>query len=237
MIYLICFLAVTGLLIAVSAVIPVRSEPGIRARSDVRARLDTLDTVGGALMPVGEARKRPRKPRGRKRQHRLPRPIGALLVLILLWLAFAYVWGPWKALIVLTGALVVLGIAYGLWKTWIMRMVRRQLPDAVRILAQRLRATNSFFAALEAVERSGIQPVAAQFGRVRQDVARGLPEEQALDRFAARVPILETEILAKTIAYQPQKGQRLATALDRIAEVLDGRRRMVGLLDVARGGG
>jgi hypothetical protein len=48
---------------------------------------------------------------------------------------------------------------------------------------------------------------------------------------------LETEILAKAIAYHPQKGQRLASALDRIAELLDGRRRLIGVLDGAWGGG
>lgn len=231
MTYLLLFLAVTGVALGILAVWPARGKSG------VKSRLDSLETVGGALVPVEDPKKRARKPRARKRQLRVPRAVrlatmGALL-LVPTWVA----WGFLPAVVAVSGFVLVLGTGDLLLKGWSMRMVRRQLPAAVRILAERLRATNSFFTALEAVERSGMQPVAAQFGRVRQDVARGVPEEQALERFATRIPILETEMLAKAIAYHPQKGQRLASALDQIAELLDGRRRLIGVLDGAWGGG
>jgi Flp pilus assembly protein TadB len=231
MTYLLLFVAVTGAVLGILAFWPARGKSG------VKSRLDRLETVGGALVPVEEPKKRPRKPRARKRQVRVPRGtrlamMGALL-LVPTWMA----WGLLPGVFVVSGFVLVLGLGDMLWKGWSMRMVRRQLPAAVRILAERLRATNSFFTALEAVEKSGMQPVASQFGRVRQDVARGVPEEQALERFATRVPILEAEILAKAISYHPQKGQRLAAALDQIAELMDGRRRLIGVLDGAWGGG
>ncbi|MNR89066.1 hypothetical protein D3C72_200200 [compost metagenome] len=231
MTYLLLFLAVTGAVLGTFALVPAR------AKSGVRTRLSSLETVGGALVPVEEPRKRPRKPRARKRRLHVPRLARLALMATMLLVPAWVLWGPLPGIAALSGFVFVLGFGDFVVKGWSMRMVRRQLPAAVRLMAERLRATNSFFTALEAVERSGIQPVAAQFGRVRQDVARGIPEEQALERFAARIPILETEILAKAIAYHPQKGQRLAAALDRIAELLDGRRRLIGVLDGAWGGG
>ena len=231
MTYLLLFLAVTGVTLGVLVFLPPRKKQG------VRSRLDRLETVGGALVPVEEPKKRPRKSKARKRPLRVPRAarLAAMVAVLLIpaWLA----WGPLLAIVSISGFVLVLGTGDVVLKGWSMRMVRRQLPHAVRILSERLKATNSFFAALEAVEKSGMQPVAAQFGKVRQDVARGVPEEQALERFAARIPILETEILAKAIAYHPQKGQRLAAALEQIAELLDGRRRLIGVLDGAGGGG
>ena len=231
MTYLLLFLAVTGAVLGAFALLPARVTSG------VRTRLDSLETVGGALVPVEAPRKVPRKPRTRKRRLHVPRAarlaLMAMSLLVPAWLA----WGPLQGIVTLSGFVLVLGVGDLAVKGWSMRMVRRQLPAAVRLMAERLRATNSFFTALEAVERSGMQPVAAQFGKVRQDVAKGVPEEQALERFAGRIPILETEILAKAIAYHPQKGQRLAMALDRIAELLDGRRRLIGVLDGVAGGG
>jgi Flp pilus assembly protein TadB len=231
MTYLLLFLAVTLAALGVLAVMPARPKAG------VRTRLDRLETVGGALVPVEDARKRPRKAKARKRRRHVPRALRLAFMATLLLLPAWFAWGPLQAVVAVAGFVLALGCGDWLWKGWSMRMVRRQLPAAVRIMSERLRTTNSFFAALEAVEKSGMQPVASQFGKVRQDVARGLPEEQALERFAARIPILETEILAKAIAYHPQKGQRLASALDGIAELLDGRRRLIGVLDGAWGGG
>lgn len=224
------FLAVTGGALGILAVLPPRKT------ATVQSRLNRLESVGGALVPLEPPKKRPRKPKARKRTFRLPRTARLPIVIALLLVGCWRLWGFFEALILLAGSALILGCGDLVLKTWSERMIRRQLPRAVRLLSERLKATNSFYAALEAVEKSGVQPVAAQFGRVRQDVARGVPEEQALERFAARVPILETEILAKAIAYHPQKGQRLAVALDRIAELLDGRRRLAGVFDLPAGG-
>ena len=231
MTYLLLFVAVTAAVLGTFALLPARSH------AEVRTRLGRLETVGGALVPVEEPRKRPRKSRARKRRFHVPRAARLAFMAAILLIPAGLTWGAIQGVVVLSGFVLVLGFGDLLVKGLTMRMVRRQLPAAVRIMAERLRATNSFYTALEAVERSGMQPVAAQFGKVRQDVARGIPEEQALERFAARIPILESEILAKAIAYHPQKGQRLASALDRIAELLDGRRRLIGVLDGAWGGG
>jgi Flp pilus assembly protein TadB len=229
MTYLLLFVAVTGAVLLGLARLPAPSP-------EVRSRLDRLETVGGALVPVGPSRRRAPKPRPRKLRLRLQRGGRIALLAALLVVPAWAVQGPAFGLAAVAMLLIVLGGGDWLLKQWSMRMVRRQLPAAVRLLAERMRATNSFYTALEAVEHSGMRPLASQFGRVRRDVARGLPEEQALERFAARIPILETEILAKAIAYHPQKGQRLAAALERIAELLDGRRPLAGLLDGARGG-
>lgn len=231
MTYLLLFAAVTLAVLGVFACLPPRSKAG------VKSRLDRLDSVGGALVPVEGARKQPRRPRARKRQLRISRASRLALMTVLLVIPAGAAWGLGPGVFAVSLFVLALGCGDLVWKGWSMRMVRRQLPSAVRLLAERLRATNSFFSALEAVERSGMQPVAMQFAKVRQDVARGVPEDQALERFAARIPVLEAEILAKAIAYHPQKGQRLATALERIAELLEGRRRLAGVLDGAWRGG
>ncbi len=232
MTYLYLFLAVTSTVLGVLAFVPVRT------RSGVQTRLGTLETMGsggGALVPVSESRKRSRRPPARKHGIRLARRTRlAILAGLLLGPAWGFL-GPLPGLVAVLSFVLFLGCGDLLWKGVSMRLIRRQLPFAVGLMAERLRATNSFFTALEAVERSGMQPVASQFGRVRQDVSRGVPEAEALERLAARIPILETEMLAKAIAYHPQKGQRLASALDRIVELLDGRRRLWGGFDGALG--
>lgn len=229
MTYALVFLAVTAAALGVLALMPPRA--GVA----VKSRLGALDTLGGALVPVEAPRKRRPASRSRRRSWQLPRMARLALLIAAFLLPTMLMLGARAGVFVACALLLVLGGADLLMQGLTVRLFRRQLPRAVRLLAERLRATNSFFAALEAVEHSRMQPVAAQFGRVRQDVARGIPEEQALEGLAARIPILETEVLAKAIAYHPQKGQRLATSLDGIAEIFEGRHRLVGL--IGAGGG
>lgn len=231
MTYFLLFTAVTLAVLLGLALMPARKQ------KHVKSRLDRLETVGGALVPLASTRKaRARKPRDRKARPRLRRG-GRVALWAILLVVPAWAWlGATTGLLAVVGFVALLISGDLLVKAWSMRLVRRQLPAALRLLAERMRQTNSFYTALEAVERSGVQPVASHFGRVREDVAKGMPEELALSRFAERIPLLETEIVAKAIAYHPQKGQRLAVALDQIAELLDGRQSIAGLLQGARGG-
>lgn len=213
-------MTIIAILAAALAVLILLPRPG---KHRVKGRLSQLDSVGPGLVPIAQSQKR----RARGADRRVSRKLwlgiavgsGSLIILTVGILMM----GPFLTLGSAAGAACLGGLSWVGVRGWTARQANYHLPKAILILANELRATNSFFKALEAVEKQAPRPAARQFGQIRREVARGLPEDEAFARFAARVPTVEAEILAKAIAHHPHKGQRLAASLYRIHEVLSHR--------------
>jgi tight adherence protein B len=101
------------------------------------------------------------------------------------------------------------------------RRLVAQLPDAVRSIARGMRAGQSVDASLHEAGRSLPDPAGREFLRVREEIALGVPFEDAVRSLADRhraVP--ELRFLAGALALQRRTGGSLGDLLDPLAATL-----------------
>ena len=105
---------------------------------------------------------------------------------------------------------------------------RRQLPDAMELVARALRAGHSLAAGMHVVAEEMPAPICKEFGRVYEEQNLGIPLEEALKGMCDRVPNLDLRFFVTCVAIQRQTGGDLAEILDRIGHVIRERFKILG---------
>lgn len=108
------------------------------------------------------------------------------------------------------------------------RRFRLQLADTVSLLGASVRAGHSLLQALEQVSKEAPEPSASAFAQVVREIGLGAPQEEALDRLAARFPSEDLDLIVTATNVQHQVGGSLARVLDDIAATLRERMRIEG---------
>lgn len=166
------------------------------------------------------------------------------------WLARAGVeWSAPKAIAVAglhmaTGALVTLrlgspvaGAALGLLALYLrlrigqgqrMRALTAQLPEAIMLLASAIRSGLGFQQALKLVADEGAQPIGGEMRRFGNDLAMGLPMDEALARLQARFGSTDAEMLASALSVQHQTGGNLTEILHNLHATIRDRQQVEG---------
>lgn len=202
----------------------------LRGMNLVKARLGALDALGPGTVPPERAQqvleRRRAKARLLQTQQRLVRAskLAAMagIVCMVLFLA-ARAWGVPATM---TGAaLLVLGTWGGstAFRRWRGRRVAFQLPEAVRLLADRLHESNSLDQALEFVAQQAPRAAARELARVRRALRQGQTEERAFGQLACRNPSPEVEMLVSCLAMPQERGRRLAESLRPLQALLESR--------------
>jgi tight adherence protein B len=148
----------------------------------------------------------------------------ALLLAILVGLALGgalFVWrDDWLAAAAgaMLGFLLVGGVLYYL-RTRRRRILAEQLPDVMELMARAVRAGESLDQAIALAGDSTLRPLAGEFRWCASQMKIGLSLETAMRRLVRRVPLLESRILAMTLAVQRQRGGNLPGTLERLARV------------------
>lgn len=196
----------------------------------VKARLGALDAAGSGLVPEERAQHVIERRRAKARRQQLKlllrrdAKLAALGLTIVLLLGMAA--RTWGSALTFAGALALgLGIlgARMVLRQWRGRRVAFQLPDTVRILADRLYDSNSLDQALESVAKEGPRAAARELARVRRALRQGRTEEQAFRQLAARNPSAEVEMLVSCLAMPQERGRRLAESLRPLQALLESR--------------
>jgi tight adherence protein B len=99
------------------------------------------------------------------------------------------------------------------------RAIREQLPDVMELLARAVRAGESLDQAIILAGDSAFQPVATEFRYCASQMKIGLSLESAIRGLVARMPLVETRILAMTLVVQRRRGGNLPATLERLARV------------------
>ncbi|MBI3969079.1 MAG: type II secretion system F family protein [Chloroflexi bacterium] len=110
------------------------------------------------------------------------------------------------------------------------RRVRRfeaNLPQALSILVNNLRAGSSLIQALEVIAREARPPLREEFGRVIREVELGRTLEEALTHLSTRVPIRDLELLVAAINVQRDVGGNLIRILEIMSATIRERVRLV----------
>jgi tight adherence protein B len=109
----------------------------------------------------------------------------------------------------------------------------KQLPDAIYLIANSLRAGNSFLQALDLVGRElPGTPVGFEFAQVFRQVSLGLSLDAAMENLVLRMPSADLDLVAKAVSIQHAVGGDLSEVLDRISTTLRERVRIKGEIRV-----
>lgn len=96
----------------------------------------------------------------------------------------------------------------------------RQLPDALTVISNSLRAGYSFLQSMEMVSREMKPPISVEFARVLREMNLGSTTETALMNLVKRVPSDDIDLVVTAVIIQRQVGGNLSEILDTISETI-----------------
>ena len=107
-----------------------------------------------------------------------------------------------------------------------------QLPDALQLIVNSLRAGFSFNKALEVAAQSSTPPTSSDFSSVLREISLGVSAEDALQGMARRAQSPEFDIVISAYLIQREVGGNLAVIMEKVADTVRQRLRMRGELKV-----
>ena len=93
-----------------------------------------------------------------------------------------------------------------------------QLSDALMISCSSLRAGLSFTQAMEAISKDMPDPIASEFATVLDEMAMGMPMDEALERLNTRIKSKYLPLMVSSVLIQRQTGGNLSSILEGIAD-------------------
>ena len=108
--------------------------------------------------------------------------------------------------------------------------VAEQLPEVLAGLAAPVRAGASLPQAFAACSEEAEPPLRPILERTCRDLDAGVPQDEAIERFATRCGVPEANLAARALRVGRQAGAELARLIDEMAETLRERERLAGEL-------
>lgn len=154
--------------------------------------------------------------------------IGIVLVPLFVFLATG------NGLLTAISAVVVL-VAPRLAYAWMGKRRRArfavQLPDALTMIANALRAGASLQMSLDVVVRESAPPISQELGLVVREQRLGVALEDALEGMARRVTSQDFDLVVSAIVIAKEVGGNLSETLERLAGTLRSKAIMEGKID------
>ncbi len=108
------------------------------------------------------------------------------------------------------------------------RQFESQFPDALDMLNRALRAGLALNGAIQIVADESPDPVAKEFRVLFEENRLGLDMKEALKKLAGRVDSIELRLFVTAVILQRETGGNLAEILERTAEIIRDRFRILG---------
>jgi tight adherence protein B len=146
---------------------------------------------------------------------------------------FAIAWRTWPGTILPALAAAVLCACLPALYVFHLRSKRlrkfeEQFPESLEFLARAMRAGHAFSVSLEMIHNEFQQPLAGEFRRAFEEQNLGLPLDVALQKLAARVPLIDVAFFVSAVLLQKRTGGNLAELLDKIAHLIRERFKLRG---------
>lgn len=137
---------------------------------------------------------------------------------------------PLNRLALLTGPVAgALPVLYVLRRsTQRLRKFEAQFPEGLEFVARAMRAGHAFSVSLEMLHREFEEPLAGEFRRTFDEQNLGLPLDVALEKLAARIPLLDVQFFVSAVLLQKRTGGNLAEVLDKLAYLIRERFKLRG---------
>lgn len=113
-------------------------------------------------------------------------------------------------------------------KTKYYRRFEEQLADTLLMMANSLKAGFSFLQSMEMVSRESHPPMSDEIRRVTQEIAVGVPVNDALENLGARIKSADLDLMVTAVLIQREVGSSLAEILEIISSVIRERLRIRG---------
>lgn len=103
-----------------------------------------------------------------------------------------------------------------------------EFPDALDVVIRGIRTGMPLIDCFQMLALEGTEPLRSEFERLRNDLNVGLSLEEAVHRFASRVPMQEASFFAIVIAIQSKSGGSLSEAIANLSSMLRERKKLQG---------
>jgi tight adherence protein B len=100
------------------------------------------------------------------------------------------------------------------------RQFEAQFPEALDMIGRSIRAGNALSAAIRMVGEEMPDPIGEEFKQVSEEIRLGVDPGEALSRLQGRVSVEDMAFFCTAIRIQRGAGGNLAEVLDRLAEVI-----------------
>ncbi len=150
-----------------------------------------------------------------------------------------FVFSPWKSMVPIAalfcGALPLLYFNFIRGRR--MNKFGEQLPAALDLMSQALRAGQSLPSAIQLVGTQMAEPLGPEFGRAFEQQNLGVTMTDSLNLMTERVPNLDLKFFATAVILQRQTGGDLAEILDKISQLTRERFQIRGQIQALTGEG
>lgn len=148
--------------------------------------------------------------------------LGASLIsaVILMFLVYLISKSVIAALIFLPVGFMIPNLILGRKKTKRMSKINSQLPEALNVISNGLRAGFSFIQAIGIVTNEMSGPISEEFNKVLRDNALGKPLEEALNNMSERTDDEDLDMVITALIIQRHVGGNLAEILDTISQTI-----------------
>jgi tight adherence protein B len=109
-----------------------------------------------------------------------------------------------------------------------LRKFEGQFPEGLEFVARAMRAGHAFSVSLEMLHQEFDEPLAGEFRRTFDEQNLGLPLDVALEKLAARMPLLDVQFFVSAVLLQKRTGGNLAEVLDKLAYLIRERFKLRG---------
>lgn len=110
----------------------------------------------------------------------------------------------------------------------VLKELNEQLPDALMLVINGLRAGNSFLQSLMIVSKQMTGAIAQEFATTVSEINWGLPIETALSNLSERIGTLDIELVVAAMIIQRETGGNLSEILMNIHDTIRDRVRIAG---------
>jgi len=153
--------------------------------------------------------------------------------------ALCFVFSPWKSMVpvaVLAAGVLPL-VAFSWIKKKRLNRFGEQLPSALDLMSQALRAGQSLPAGIQLVGEQMEEPLGPEFQRAFEQQNLGMNLSDSLIAMTERVPNLDLRFFATAVILQRQTGGDLAEILDKISHLTRERFQIRGQIQALTGEG
>ena len=153
--------------------------------------------------------------------------------------AVCFVLSPWKSVVPIAFLTLAVLPFIGLW--WIrkkrLETFGSQLPAALDLMSQALRAGQSLPAGIQLVGTQISEPLGPEFHRAFEQQNLGMTMSDSLKEMTERIPNLDLRFFATAVILQRQTGGDLAEILDKISKLTRERFQIRGQIQALTGEG
>ncbi|MES2784564.1 MAG: type II secretion system F family protein [Pseudomonadota bacterium] len=160
--------------------------------------------------------------------------LASLSIAVIGWLIVSvelrqsHMWGALAAVVL--GALPIAYVNYRKGKR--LKLLERQLPDALDLIGRALRAGHAFPSSLKMAGEEMAEPIASELATVHDEVNFGVSLDQALMHLADRVPLTDLRYFVVAVLIQRESGGNLTEILTNLSHLIRERLKLMSKVRV-----